>query len=308
MSFLVSIIIPCYNQAQFLDETLQSVLNQTYENWECIIVNDESPDNTEELAKKWVAKDNRFHYFLKKNGGVSSTRNFGIEKAKGAFIQFLDCDDLLDKKKLELSLTDYNLKQKENVKLVISNFRMFTDNVNNSTKPYCNLNENLFTYEGLLYQWNDTFSIPIHCGFFESSLFDNIRFPENLTAQEDWIVWVNIFKMGSKASFIDQPLAFYRMNRNSRTLSASVFEDQLKAYDYFKEKLTDEEFHKFSMILISRYYYLSSNLKKTLNDLKSSNTYTGGKLIKKVLKKIGLLPLFRYLLVKIEKLNNHLKN
>lgn len=302
----VSIIIPCYNQGQFLDETLASVVNQTYTDWECLIVNDGSVDNTAEIALNWVAKDNRFQYFLKKNGGVSSTRNFGIEKAKGKFIQFLDCDDLLDKKKLELSFTEYNLKQ--NVKLVISNFRMFSDNVNKSTKPYCNLNQNLFTYESLLYQWNDTFSIPIHCGFFESALFENIRFPENLTAQEDWIVWVNIFKMGAKASFIYKPLAFYRINRNSRTLSASVFDDQLKAYDYFKEKLSDEDFYKFSMILISRYYYLSSNLKKTINDLKYSNTYIGGKLIKKVLKKIGLLPLFRFFLVKIEKLNNHLKN
>ena len=79
----VSIIIPCYNQGQFLDETLASVVNQTYTDWECLIVNDGSVDNTAEIALNWVAKDNRFQYFLKKNGGVSSARNYGIEKAKG---------------------------------------------------------------------------------------------------------------------------------------------------------------------------------------------------------------------------------
>lgn len=59
---LVSIIVPCYNQAQYLEECLQSVLNQTYEKWECIIVNDVSPDNTEEVVEKWLEKDSRFRY------------------------------------------------------------------------------------------------------------------------------------------------------------------------------------------------------------------------------------------------------
>jgi glycosyltransferase involved in cell wall biosynthesis len=301
----VSIIIPCYNQGQFLDETLASVVNQTYTDWECLIVNDGSVDNTAEIALNWVAKDNRFQYFLKKNGGVSSTRNFGIEKAKGKFIQFLDCDDLLDKKKLELSFTEYNLKQ--NVKLVISNFRMFSDNVNKSTKPYCNLNQNLFTYESLLYQWNDTFSIPIHCGFFESSLFETIRFPENLTAQEDWIVWVIIFKQGVKASFIDQSLAFYRLNSNSRTMSGTMLPDQLEAYNFFNKTLSDEDFNRLSTVLISRYYTSNTNLKKTLKDLKYSNTYRGGKMVKKILKKIRLISPILWLLIKIERWNNKTK-
>ncbi|MGL6039433.1 MAG: glycosyltransferase family 2 protein, partial [Soonwooa sp.] len=57
---LISIIVPCYNQSQYLDECLQSVLDQTYQNWECIIVNDGSKDDTEEIALKWIVKDNRF--------------------------------------------------------------------------------------------------------------------------------------------------------------------------------------------------------------------------------------------------------
>ena len=62
---LISVIVPCYNQAQYLDECLQSVLEQTYQNWECIIVNDGSPDNTEEVVKKWTEKDPRFKYLKK---------------------------------------------------------------------------------------------------------------------------------------------------------------------------------------------------------------------------------------------------
>ncbi len=65
MNPLISVIVPCYNQAQYLDECLQSVLNQIYTDWECIIVNDGSPDHTEEIAKKWLEKDPRFRYINK---------------------------------------------------------------------------------------------------------------------------------------------------------------------------------------------------------------------------------------------------
>ena len=73
-------VIPAYNAEQFLDETLESVLSQTYENWECIIVNNGSKDNTESVVKKWCEKDARFRYFYKENSGASDTRNFGINR------------------------------------------------------------------------------------------------------------------------------------------------------------------------------------------------------------------------------------
>ena len=96
MNPLISVIVPCYNQAQYLDECLQSVLDQTYQNWECIIVNDGSPDHTEEIAKRWLEKDNRFRYIYKDNGGLSSARNAGIREAKGEYLFFLDSDDSLN--------------------------------------------------------------------------------------------------------------------------------------------------------------------------------------------------------------------
>lgn len=299
---LISIIMPCYNQARFLDEALQSVLNQTYSNWECIIVNDGSSDSSEKIGKNWVTKDHRFHYFHKVNGGVSSARNFGIEKAKGTYIQFLDADDILDKNKLELSLNQLDSPENTTIKMVISNFRMFTANSNKSTIPYCNLNAQLFNFESLLYRWNETFSIPIHCGFFAASLFESIRFPENLTAQEDWIVWVNLFKHGSQAIFIDQPLALYRRNNTSRTMTRDLLSDQLKAYEYFKKNLSEAEFHKLSVILISRYYKSTSYFKTKLNEVKQSNSYKFGYFIKKILTKLGISKPFKHLFERILKL------
>ncbi|MFI1745816.1 glycosyltransferase family 2 protein [Thalassobellus sediminis] len=292
---LVSIIIPCFNQGAFLDETLLSVYNQTYSNWECIIVNDGSTDNSENIATVWLEKDKRFKYYYKENSGVSATRNFALEKVTGTYIQFLDADDVLDSRKLELSLKGLKDIKCESKKIVISNFRMFSIESSITKEPYCSLHEELFTFQSLLYKWNETFSIPIHCGFFEAVLFDNIRFFENLTAQEDWIVWVKLFKLNPNVIFLDQPLALYRQNIGGRTMTKSFLDDQIKAYAHLKDILNESEFNKLSVVLISRYYRIQEEMKKRLGIVKKSGPYQTGLMIKKVLKTLRLLKIFRKL-------------
>jgi hypothetical protein len=304
MKFLVSIIVPCFNQAQYLDEALQSVFDQTYENWECIIVNDGSPDNTADIAQKWVKKDSRFNYLYKTNGGVSSSRNLALQRAKGDYIQFLDSDDFLNKEKLELSLNLIKVGYENDIKIIVSDFRMFVDSPNKTLNPYCSLNSEVLNFESLLYSWNATFSLPIHCGFFKASLFENIRFPENMTAHEDWIVWVSIFKTGGKALFLDKILALYRMNPSSRVKTKSLYEDQIKACEYFKYYLSEQEFYKLSMLLISRYYKSNDDLKCRLKAIKNSNSYQTGLMIKKILKTLGILKLFKSLFPIILKLKS----
>ena len=296
MKPLISIIVPCYNQGKYLDHSLRSVYSQSYANWECIIVNDGSTDNSESIGKTWVDKDLRFQYYCKENSGVSATRNYALERVNGEYIQFLDADDILDSRKLEASLSLLSVSNDENEKLVITNFRMFTVSSNDMQGPYCNLSPDLFTFDNLLYKWNESFSIPIHCGFFEASLFENIRFPENLTAQEDWIVWVEIFKLNVKTIFLDESLAFYRQNPDSRTKIKSIYRDQMLAYEYFKTILSKEEYRQLSKTLISRYYIEQEEYKKRLHLVKNSNSYQTGLMIKKALKKILLLSLFRKLL------------
>ena len=117
---LISVIVPCYNQAQYLDECLQSVLDQTYTDWECIIVNDGSPDNIEDIAKKWVEKDSRFKYLHKENGGLSSARNAGIEIATGEWILPLDADDKIGDQYLELAEKEF-----EKYDLIYSRLQLF---------------------------------------------------------------------------------------------------------------------------------------------------------------------------------------
>ncbi|MAL59282.1 MAG: glycosyl transferase family 2 [Flavobacteriaceae bacterium] len=101
---IVSIIVPCFNQAHFLPESLDSVLQQTYVNWECIIVNDGSTDSTEVIAKEWTLKDARFSCISIKNGGLSNARNTGIKNALGIYILPLDADDKLEPNYIALAV------------------------------------------------------------------------------------------------------------------------------------------------------------------------------------------------------------
>ena len=128
---LVSIIIPCFNQARFLPDALGSVLNQTCREWECIIVNDGSSDETDNVAREWLAKDCRFHYFVTQNRGPSASRNLGIRASKGDFIQFLDADDLLECNKLAYQLSSFEEEQ-QSIDIAVSGYRFFVD----STSDY----------------------------------------------------------------------------------------------------------------------------------------------------------------------------
>ena len=123
MNKLVSIIVPCYNQAQYLPEALQSVLDQTYSDWECIIVNDGSPDDTDIVAKEWLVKDTRFKYIYKENGGLSSARNAGIESSKGDYILPLDADDKIGRDYLKLAAQAF--EHNVDLKLVYCNAEKF---------------------------------------------------------------------------------------------------------------------------------------------------------------------------------------
>lgn len=95
---MISIIIPTFNRQDFIIETMHSVIDQTYTDWECIIVDDGSTDDTEVLVKKYTAADPRFHFYKRPTTmlkGANSCRNFGFSKSKGEYIKFLDSDDLL---------------------------------------------------------------------------------------------------------------------------------------------------------------------------------------------------------------------
>lgn len=109
---LVSIITPVYNAERFLDDTIKSIQNQTYKNWELVLVDDCSKDGSADMIKEFQAKDDRIRYIkLEKNSGASVSRNTGIKNAKGRFIAFVDSDDIWQPEKLKIQI-EYMLENK----------------------------------------------------------------------------------------------------------------------------------------------------------------------------------------------------
>lgn len=228
MSSLISVIVPCYNQSIYLDETLQSVFNQTYQNWECIIVNDGSTDDTEKIGLKWLKKDIRFSYYFKENGGLSSSRNFGIEKSNGDYLQFLDSDDLITPEKFEKQLHD--LKEAQ---ISVCDYFPFSDltgeyNSNRYLSPF--LSDQKYKEE-VISEWEYRKSIPCHTVIFSKKLvLDNdLKFSEDLENHEDWVFWAMLFYFSDTYVNNSNVYAKYRIRIGSMSDQSSMARGFLKA-------------------------------------------------------------------------------
>jgi len=236
---LISIIVPCYNQAQYLNACLQSVMEQSYENWECIIVNDGSPDNTAEVVEIWTKKDNRFKYIYKVNGGLSSARNAGITIANGEFIQLLDSDDLLEKNKLQTQI-DAFLKDTK-IDISISGYRYF-ENGNSDLKI---LGRDNFLPEIAIMK-NDSDIIEllnvrnpmvISAPLYKKSVFDTVGlFDENLFSLEDWDFHTRCALQKLKFQHVGYASNSFTLIRLHAESMMRDVEKMKKAYLVFKEK------------------------------------------------------------------------
>ena len=120
MEELISVIIPCYNAEKYISETIESVIKQTYSNWELLVVDDCSTDDSENIIKSYAKKDSRIKYYRTESntGTPAEPRNIGINKAKGEYVALLDADDLFLPNKLEKQIEFINEGNKE---LVFSN-------------------------------------------------------------------------------------------------------------------------------------------------------------------------------------------
>ena len=122
---LVSVIIPCYNSEEWIDETLESVFNQSYQNFAIIIVDDGSTDSTKKVVDKYI-RENRVRYYYQENKGPAAARNLGIKKATSKYIAFLDSDDLWEEEKLAKQIQF--LRKNPEYKLVLSNVTVINQN------------------------------------------------------------------------------------------------------------------------------------------------------------------------------------
>ncbi|GGZ81060.1 glycosyltransferase family 2 protein [Algibacter mikhailovii] len=140
MEDLVSIIIPTYNRANLIEETLDSIIRQTHQNWECIVVDDGSEDHTDKIILKYREKDKRFHFYkrpLNRSKGGNAARNFGFKKSRGAYIKWFDSDDLMDHDLIESQLNDLIKKNKKISVCLFDRYSSDFSNIEIKAKPNC---------------------------------------------------------------------------------------------------------------------------------------------------------------------------
>ncbi|MFB3386196.1 glycosyltransferase family 2 protein [Flavobacterium sp. LAR06] len=212
MSELVSIITPTYNAEKFITETLKSVQNQTYQNWEMILVDDASMDKTVKIISDFAEKDSRIKLFkLEKNSGNGFVRNIALEKAVGKYIAYLDADDLWFPNKLEKQIT---FLKDNNLHFTFS-FYDCIDEEGNSLNRRVEAPVNL-TYDELFfcnYVGNLT-------AIYDADYFGKIVI-EATQKRQDWRLWLTILKQIQVTKPVPEPLAFYRIRKNS--ISSSKF-------------------------------------------------------------------------------------
>lgn len=291
MNSKVSVIVPCYNQAQFLAETLDSVLAQTHENWECIIVNDGSTDNTETVAMDYCDRDKRFIYHKKENGGLSSARNAGLDIAQGEYVQFLDSDDILLPNKFEYQI---RAMETDNLDVCVCHHSMFTTDINQTWENFFSQSIYDLTYHGFVYNWGETFVIAIHSGLFTHSFLKNyhIRFDEQVHAMEDWLFWVSIIRAKGIVCEIQDKLALYRVQTSSMTHDKKRMQsNRLRVYLRMYETLNELEKQEFMQRGIDNLvnYFARSNYNKEAEQRANSIDYKVGAFIMYPLHKVSLL-------------------
>ena len=258
MSILISIVVPCYNQVQYLQECLKSVINQTYQNWECIIVNDGSPDNTEEVALSICANDSRIKYLKKENGGISSARNAGIKIAKGEFILPLDADDKIGNLYLEKAVNAFSLNNEIN--LVYCAAKKFGQENEIWDLPN-------YSYKHLL------IDNMIFCSaFFRRSDWEKVGgYDESFkSGLADWAFWIQILDGKSIIYKIPDILFYYRIKEVSMTTDLKK-NNYNSVYWYLFEKNID----KYKSLNISPMSVNYENAEKNVSDIfKIRNSYS----------------------------------
>ena len=221
----VSIITPCYNSSKFLQQTIDSVLNQTFTDWEWLITDDKSTDNSVEIIRK--VNDERIKLTVaEKNGGAGHARNLSLEKASGRFITFLDADDFWDPNFLEEMVS---FMKKENAELAYSNYSRCDENLIPKIEDF-KADKNV-TFNNLL----KTCRLSLLSSMYDSQRVGKEFFPER-SKREDHVMWLNLLKKIPVGKPLPKTMAKYRMHASSISRKkTNIMLDQYLVYkDYMK--------------------------------------------------------------------------
>lgn len=219
----VSIITPCYNSARYLHETINSVLNQTFKDWEWLITDDLSTDNSVEILKN--ISDPRIKLIeAKKNGGAGIARNLSLKEAKGRYITFLDADDFWEPDFLQEML---DFMKRENTELAYSNYARCDENLKQKIADFVADKE--VTFNNLL----KTCRLSLLSSMYDSARVGKEYFPEK-SKREDHIMWLNLLKKIPLGKPLPKTMAKYRMHAASISRKkTNIMKDQYLVYKDF---------------------------------------------------------------------------
>lgn len=289
---LISIIIPVYNVEKYIEQCLDSIKKQSYQNFEVIIVNDGSQDNTESICKKIAQSDARFKYFSKENGGVSSARNFGLDNANGHYITFIDGDDWVDPNHLEILIKSIT---ENNSDIAICSYKEFRNNIfyiryyTNKEKHL--LNFNIMTKEDFLINFPKLLSTNVCFNnavskLFRRDLVKDLRFDNKLIYGEDLDFYFRLYLTTKNISFVNEDTYVYRIHGDSTTsgFTQEHAEQELSIYKKMYEKIyelglpTINYLNKLEFLLNARKDFLANKVLlneyfEYLDDIKNNAIY-----------------------------------
>lgn len=202
---LISIIMPTYNCGLYIGESLESVIKQTYSNWEVIIIDDCSTDNTQEIVNEYVSKDSRIKYFkLDKNSGAAVARNKAITLANGKYIAFLDSDDIWFEEKLSKQI---NFMKKNDYYFTCTSYTKIDEN-GNSLNRIINARTCSDYYEVLKTCPGNSTVI------YDSEKLGKYQIP-NIKKRNDYVMWLQIIKKSTHLYGLEEALGSHRIRTNA---------------------------------------------------------------------------------------------
>jgi len=229
--------MPIYNGEKWLTISLSSVLGQTFTNFEILLINDGSVDASEKICQGFLKNDNRIRYFYKKNGGVSSARNLGLERACGKFIYFFDCDDVLAPDTLEFLV---NLQKNTGADIVSCSFNEVFEQAVPTIFKDQNIALAIIKTTGDKWDNGNVFTRALKCKLFARHVIGDIRFSEQIHYSEDDLFVTEVFINAQKVIYCPVIKVFYYLHDESvthRVQPYSFFQGFVLAKRLIKEKI-----------------------------------------------------------------------
>lgn len=287
---LISIVVPIYNVENYLRMCLDSIQNQTYQNFECLLINDGSPDNSADICREYLAKDARFRYFEKENGGSSSARNFGIERSEGEYVTFVDSDDWLEHDALQLL---YDALKKENADISIGRYNCYDESrcqyLFYDSNPDDSLEviegKEIIDREGVEEMKTGNWTVA-YLKLIKRELLQDLPFPIGKMAEDTYWTWKVLLK-ASKVVYLNRCIYWYRVGLTgtlSNTWSEKRMYDEIEAREEKIAILASLDYDLTNHILVYKNRLQRVIAKLEVQNMQSTEIY------RRMMEKLSLLP------------------